>query len=129
MRPTVRVALLGLGIAALGFVAAVAIMPTHVSFGAGSLRCGTVLRPDRTSEIHMFCGKAGARQLRAAGAEFAGLALVALIPLLAGRKTPVQWRGRIAIIWLVLIAVFATIAVTGLGLVEYSPPSGGTYQL
>lgn len=43
-----RLLLAGLTLALVAFLFGVAVVPTHVSFGAGSLRCGTVVRPDRS---------------------------------------------------------------------------------
>jgi hypothetical protein len=49
------VALVGLYAAAVWFVAATVFIPVRVTFGAGSVRCGTVLHPDRVSEVANVC--------------------------------------------------------------------------
>jgi len=120
----VRLALLGLGITTLAFVLSVAVLPTHVTLAAGALRCGTVLHPDRTSEIHALCGKAGAHQLYDAEVGFGGLALIAMLPVLVGRRHPARWRGAIAVVWLGIVLALAATAITWLGwITAYSPPS------
>lgn len=56
----------GLLLATVAVVVGTTVIPTHVTFGARALRCGTVLRPDRKSEIAPICGPAGANHLWAA---------------------------------------------------------------
>jgi hypothetical protein len=98
------------------------VVPTHVAFGAGSLRCGTVIRPDRNSEIAGACGPAGANQLRVA------LIVGAFLVALASLPAIVQWirpgdHARLWAIWGVLILVAAVAGVASLGMVEYAPKS------
>ena len=54
---------MGLVAAALWFVAATVLIPVRVSFGAGSLRCGTVLHPDQQSEMARVCPSITAERL------------------------------------------------------------------
>ncbi len=117
-----RLTLAGLLLAAVAVVVGTTVIPTHVTFGAGALRCGTVLRPDRNSEIAPICGPAAANHLRAALAVGAFLAVVAIFPVV------VQWirPGRHAALWAawgVIMLIAAVVGVAGLGLVEYSPKS------
>ena len=51
MSTATRLPLAGLLTAAIAVVIGTTAVPTHVTFGAGSMRCGTVLRPERNSEI------------------------------------------------------------------------------
>jgi hypothetical protein len=74
-----RLLLAGLTLALVAFLVGVAVVPTHVSFGGGSLRCGTVARPDR-SELGAVCERAAANQLRAALILTAILTALACIP-------------------------------------------------
>lgn len=118
-----RLTLAGLLVAAIAVVVGTTIVPTHVSFGAGSLRCGTVLHPDSSSEIALLCGPAGAHHLRAALIAGGILAVIALVPLAVAWKRPGQrralWAG-----WAVVLVVTTVIAVAGLGFfVEYAPKS------
>ena len=107
-------------LAGLVVLVGVTLIPTHVSLGAGSLRCGTVWHPDRTSEVARYCGKAGAEQLRASLTVGAFLGCLGLLPMLCGRFS--NRRRTVAFgIW---IAVFLTGAAMGLlvlALSEYSP--------
>jgi hypothetical protein len=50
-------------IAAALFVAGYAFIPTRVTFGAGSLRCGTSLHPEDMSEIAEVCPAVGRERL------------------------------------------------------------------
>jgi hypothetical protein len=49
------VVLVGLAAAAVWFVATTVLIPVRVTFGGGSLRCGTVLHPDTDSEVARVC--------------------------------------------------------------------------
>jgi hypothetical protein len=40
-----------------------------------------------------------------------------------------RWRGRRGVVWLVLVVCIAIVAVASLGLSEYTPPRGPTFQL
>lgn len=82
-------------VAAAGwFAAATVLIPVRVTFGGGSLRCGTVLHPDRLSETADVCGSSDAWSSTVVfGALAAGLFLVGhrawrrrglAAPLLAG---------------------------------------------
>ncbi len=109
---------------ALALVIATAVMPMHVTFGAGSVRCGTVLEPDTTSEIGDVCPKARGTHLGAAVGSGVLLALVALFPLVppvvAGNRASRLWLVTSIMAWI----VFATLALAWIGTsVEYSPPA------
>jgi len=115
-----RLSLAGLLVAATAVVVGITVVPTHVTFGAGSLRCGTVVRPDRNSEIAPLCGAAGANHLRAALAVGAFLAVLALLPVV------VQWRwpGPHLVLWVTwgtIMLLVGAVGVATLGLVEYAP--------
>lgn len=117
-----RLTVAGLLLAAIAVGVGTTVVPTHMTLGAGSLRCGTVLRPERTSEIARHCGPAGANHLRAALAVGVLLAVLAVVPVVA------QWRrpGRHVALWAawgVIILVAAVVGVAYLGLVEYAPES------
>jgi len=122
MSTAARLTLAGLLVAAIAVVVGTMIVPTHVTLGAGSLRCGTVFRSDRNSEIAPLCGPAGANQLRTALAVGMVVAVLALVPVL------VHWRrpGRHAALWAawgVAMLFAAVVGVALLGLVEYAPES------
>ena len=122
MTVAARLTLAALLLAAVAVVVGTAVIPTHVTFGAGALRCGTVLRPDRNSEIAPICSPAGANHLRAALAVGAFLAVLAIFPV------GVQWirPGRHAALWAawgVIMLIAAVVGVAVLGLLEYSPGS------
>ena len=51
MTRVARLGIVGYPLAATLFVAGFVFIPTRVSFGAGSIRCGTALRPDTVSEV------------------------------------------------------------------------------
>ena len=69
-------------LAAALFVAGYAFIPTRVTFGAGSLRCGTSLHPDADSEIADVCPAIGRERLEDVAIATATFALVpaTLIP-------------------------------------------------
>ncbi len=113
-----RLTLAGVLVAAIAVLIGTTVVPTHVTFGAGAIRC-TVLRPDRNIEVAPVCGPAGANHLRATLAVGAFLAVLAVVPVV------VQWRcpGQHLSLWTawgVTIAVAAVLGVAWLGLVEYS---------
>ena len=114
-----RLTLAGVLLAAIAVLIGTTIVPTHVTFGAGAIRCGTVLRPDRNIEIAPVCGPAGANHLRATLAVGALLAALAVVPVVVQWRSPGQhlsfWTA-----WGVTMAVAAVLGVTWLGLVEYS---------
>ena len=113
----------GLFLAAIVVVIGTTVVPTHVALGAGTLRCGTVLHPDRNSEIAPLCGPAGANHLRATLAVGALLAVLAVVPVV------VQWRcpGRTLSLWVawgLIMLVTGVVGVAGLGFfVEYTSES------
>lgn len=114
-----RLTIAGLVVAVIAVILGTTVVPTHVTFGAGSLRCGTVFRPDRNSEIAPVCGPAGANQLRQTLFLGAALVMLALLPLILGRTRaghhPAVWMG-----WGAVILLTAILGVARLGLVEYS---------
>ena len=85
-----RLLLAGLALALVAFLFGVAVVPTHVSFGGGSLRCGTVVRPDR-SELGAVCDRAAANQLRAALVLTGILTALACIPFLVEWRRPARY--------------------------------------
>jgi Na+/melibiose symporter-like transporter len=97
-------------------------VPTHVSFGAGSHRCGTVLHPDTDGEITgRYCGRAGAEHLRATFGVVAVLALLALTPLVAHAISP-RRHVVLSMAWGVVEIVVTVLGFAWLGWAEYSPP-------
>ncbi len=122
MSTATRLTVAGLLTAAIAVVIGTTVVPTHVTFGAGSVRCGTVLRPDRDSEIAPFCGPAGANHLRAALAVGTVLALLALVPVLVHWRRPERHTALWAT-WSVIMLFAAIVGIAALGLVEYAPPS------
>jgi hypothetical protein len=91
--------------------------PTHVSFGAGTLRCGTVFHPAIDSELGHICAQATAEHLRFAEVLSAILAAPAL-PLRFVR----QARPRTLLLVLLAVAAFAALAMLWMAAVyEYSP--------
>ena len=115
-----RLTVAGVLVAAIAVLIGMTVVPTHVTFGAGAIRCGTVLRPDRNTEIAPVCGPAGANHLRATLAVGAFLAVLAVVPLVVKWRSPGQhlslWRA-----WGVIMAVAAVLGVAWLGTVEYAP--------
>ena len=115
-----RLTLAGVLVAAIAVLIGMTVVPTHVTFGAGAIRCGTVLRPDRNIEIAPVCGPAGANHLRATLAVGAFLAVLAVVPLVVQWRSPGQhlslWTA-----WGVIMAVAAVLGVAWLGVVEYVP--------
>ena len=117
-----RLTLAGLLVAAIAVLVGTTVVPTHVTFGAGAMRCGTVLHPDRDIEVAPVCGPAGANHLRATLAVGAFLAVLAVVPML------VQWRrpGEHLALWTawgMIMLVAAVLGVAWLGVVEYTPGS------
>ena len=115
-----RLTLAGVLVAAIAVLIGMTVVPTHVTFGAGAIRCGTVLRPDRSIEIAPVCGPAGANHLRETLGVGAFLAVLAVVPLAVQWRSPGQhlslWTA-----WGVIMAVAAVLGVAWLGVVEYAP--------
>jgi hypothetical protein len=102
-------------------VIGITVVPTHVTPGNGSIPCGTVLRPDRDSEVAALCGPAGANQLHAVVVEAAVLAGVALIPLAVAWKRP-EPHPALWAAWAAIMVAAVLLAVADLGwFVEYAP--------
>lgn len=116
-----RLLLVGLTLALVAFLFGVAIVPTHVSFGAGSLRCGTVVRPDR-SELGAVCDRAAANQLRATLVLTAILTALASIPFVVEWRRPAQY-SRLWVPWGAVLLFIAVTGVAGLAMLDYSPKS------
>ena len=116
-----RLLLAGLTLALVAFLFGVAVVPTHVSFGAGSLRCGTVVRPDR-SELGAVCDRAAANQLRAVLVLAGILTALACIPFVVEWRRPARY-SRLWIPWGAVMLFTAVIGVTGLAMLDYSPKS------
>jgi hypothetical protein len=117
-----RLSVAGLLLAVVAVVVGTTVVPTHVTLGAGSLRCGTVLHPDRDSEIAPLCGPAGANNLRAALAVGTFLAALAIVPLVVQWRRPGQHPALWAA-WGVVMLIVAVVGVAALGMVEYAPKS------
>jgi hypothetical protein len=97
-------------LAAVFFITAAMMIPTRVSFGAGSLGCGTALDADGWDQesVHA-CSEAGRQRLRDASVAAAIIAAVALLPLalyrLVNRYRPVQVlvTGILVAYWLLTV--------------------------
>jgi len=123
-----RLTVAGLGAAGAAFVVGIALVPTHVTFGAGSLPCGTVLHPDRTSEISAWCGAAGAHHLRAALAVGVVLVVLALVPVAIQRVRPPFLKG----VWVVWGMIFVLVAVAGFAsaaMVKFAPKHAPEHEV
>ena len=116
-----RLLLAGLTLALVAFLFGVAVVPTHVSFGAGSLRCGTVVRPDR-SELGAVCYRAAANQLRATLALTAVLTALACIPFVVEWRRPARY-SRLWVPWGAVMLFAAVIGVASLAMLDYTPES------
>ncbi len=82
MTRAARLSLIGLVLAAFLFIAGFALIPTRVSGGAGSVRCGTSLQPDTKNEVRHLCPAVGRQRLEDTAVATAIFALVpaTLIP-------------------------------------------------
>lgn len=118
-----RLTLAGLSLVVAALVVGTMIIPTHVTFGAGSLRCGTVLRPERKSEVAPLCDRAAQNHLRAVLVIGAVLTAIALAPLAVASRRP----GRhvvLAVGWAATMVLATILAVAVMGwVVEYAPDS------
>lgn len=121
MSIAVRLTLAGLLLAAIAVVIGT-VVPTHVTLGGGSIRCGTVRRPDRDIDIAPLCGPAGANHLRAALAVGAFLAVLAVVAVIVHSRRPGQHLS-LGVAWGVIMVVATVNGVARLGLVEYAPES------
>lgn len=95
---------MGLVIAGLWFIAATVLVPTRVTFGAGSLRCGTVVAP-ANSEIGRFCPEVTGKRLREAWWTTGVLVVAAALPA-AGRVWMARSRAVRAAVTIVLGGVW-----------------------
>ncbi len=104
----------------------IAVIPMHITLGAGSLRCGTVLAPDDDSEIASvsdLCQAARGPHLQAS--LIAGLVLTVLaLPVAFIGRWPEPQRRMALAGWLLLWVLAAAAALAGLGwAVEHGPPA------
>jgi len=104
-----RLTLAGVVVAAVAVVASIAVVPTRLALGAGSIGCGTVLRPDRTGDLSAACERVVADHLRATLTVGAVLAVLALVPVLGGR-TFQRSGAKASAVW---AAIFVAVAVAG----------------
>lgn len=121
MTRAARLSLIGFVLAAALFVAGYALIPTRVTFGAGSIRCGTSLHPKIDSEIARIaqvCPAIGRARLEDTAIATAIFALVpaALIPIHRWIEARPALRASItvvmAIFWL-LGGALTLYALTG----------------
>ena len=122
MHTGTRLTLAGVVVAMGAFVAGTTVIPTHVTLGAGSIRCGTVLHPDRQLEVAPICGPTGANHLQAVVVLTAIRTVIAVVPMLLERRRlgrPVLWAS-----WAIVMAVATVAGLAVLGwAVEYAPES------
>ncbi len=118
MTRVARLAVTGYALACLLFVAGYALIPTRVTGGAGSVRCGTALHPDRVNEVRAVCPAIGRQRLEDTVIVTALFALVAAAPLPFHR--PIQVRPLLRSLLTVAIVTFwlvggllAVLALTG----------------
>ncbi len=103
-------------------VLALAVVPMHVTLGAGSLQCGTVLNPDTESEIGDLCPSARSGHLTAALVAGGALVVIATLPWIASSRLGDAARPLLAI-WSVSWTVAVSLALLWIAWVmEYSPP-------
>ena len=105
-------------LSAIGFALAVtflvlgwAVINTRVTFGAGSLPCGTALDPAAASEAGHECVQAGRERMRETAIIGAVLIGAALLPLALHR---LLYRRRV--VWLAMASALVAIWVIGLPL-------------
>jgi hypothetical protein len=78
--------LIGVLSAVVWFVSATAVIPVRVTRGAGSLRCGTVLKPDTASEIGDLCPRVTHERLRDTWPATATFTVVTVLAVVGGRS-------------------------------------------
>ena len=105
----IRLTVAGLVVAALAVAVGLAVVPIRLALGAGSVGCGTVLRPDRGGELSAACDTVVADHRRATLTVGAVLAVLAAIPVVAGRRF--LRSGSKA--WAAWAVVFVAVAVAG----------------
>jgi hypothetical protein len=107
----------GLVIAAVAFAVLTTAVPAHATFGAGTLRCGTVLRPARATEIGYHCAEATAHQLHTAAVIAIALAGLAFAPAV------IRPNRTTSLVYLVVLFLVAALAVAWVAAFdEYSVP-------
>lgn len=106
-------------------LAGLAVVPVHVTAGAGSLRCGTILRPD-TTEMGEWCARARWPHVLATIGLAVLLALLALVLLI--RRWAAQPRLVMGVVaaWMLVAAVGLIWLALG---VAYSPPEHDIFDL
>ena len=117
-----RLTLAGLLVAGLAVVAGIAVVPTRLALGVGSIGCGTVLRPDRAGDLSAACEPVVADHLRTTLAIGTGLAVLALVPLVAGRRFQ-QSGAKASAGWAVIFVAVAVAGVAWLTTVASVPES------
>lgn len=101
---------------------ALAVVPMHVTLGAGSLRCGTVLAPDTDSEIADLCPSARPGHLTAALVAGGALAVIAAVPWFTSSRVGAGAVRPLLAIWSVSWVIAASLALLFMAGIEYSPP-------
>ena len=81
MTRVARLSFLGFVLAGALFVVGYGFLPTRVTFGAGSIRCGTAFRPDTQAEISEVCPEIGRARLDDTFIATAIFAFVAAAPI------------------------------------------------
>ena len=117
-----RLTVAGLVVAALAVAAGVTVVPIRLALGAGSVGCGTVLRPDRAGELSAACDTVVADHLRATLTVGAVLAGLAVVPLVAGRRY-LRPGGKAWVAWAVVFLAVAVAGVAWLATVASVPSS------
>jgi len=119
-----RLSLAGLALAVIFFALGWAVIPTRVTFGAGSLRCGTSFNPSHGLDAEGdVCAQAGRERLRKTAGIAAVLAVVALSPLaLLGWLESHRWlrwlvTSSMVAVWIIAIP-FGILIITA----AYSAP-------
>lgn len=116
-----RLTLAGLLVAAVAVATGLAAVPTRLALGAGSIGCGTVLRPDR-SDLSAACEPVLADHRRANLAVGAVLAVLTLVPLVMGRRYP-RAAAKAWAAWGVFFVAVAVAGVAWLATVASVPDS------
>jgi hypothetical protein len=104
--------LVGLVAAAVWFLSVTVLIPVRVTFGAGSVRCGTVLHPKTRSETGDVCPRISDKRLAEAWATTAIFAGVTAFSFLSGRFAmtrpgggPEALAGVSVLVWLTTTAL------------------------
>jgi hypothetical protein len=110
MSTPLRLLITAVVLAAVFFITATVMIPTRLSFGAGSLGCGTALDADGwDQESVQACSEAGRQRLRDASVAAGIIAAVALLPLALHRlvnkyrAARVLLTGVLVVYWLLTV--------------------------